>query len=521
MRVNLPVTQRERALRDGQTLVSTTDAQGRITHCNADFIEVSGFALDELLGQPHSIVRHPDMPAEAFRDLWATVGRGRPWSAVVKNRCKNGDHYWVRANVTPVMRDGKPVGYMSVRTRPTRDEVREAEALYGRLAVREQSPALRLHAGGVRKVGLADWPYRLFRLSLTHRLAVALTAVGAMAAAVAASGVAGSANGWATGGVLATGAVALLAWFHHSVTRRVDACAALAAQIAGCNLGGQVRFDNRHPLGQLMRLIWLVNLNMQAIVDDVRHEVRGVKRAAGDIAAGSVDLSHRTEAQSASVQRTASAMEQIHQAVQSTAATAAQVESTAQQACRVATRGGDEVQALVAAMQAIEGSSRRVAEVIQVIERIAFQTNILSLNAAVEAARAGDQGRGFAVVAADVRTLAHQSGSSAHEIKGLITDAVQSIHTGVERVSSAAEVIRDVVRSVEDVGRLVREISRATAEQHQGVGEVNASVNGIEQATQHNAALAEQTSAACVSLHGRADTLVRAVQIFRTREPHA
>ena len=123
MRSNLPVTQKEYVYPEGLTLVSTTDLRSRITYCNPAFIEVSGYDADELIGQPHNLIRHPDMPEEAFRDMWDTIRSGRPWTAMVKNRCKNGDHYWVQANVTPLVRDGKPVGYMSVRTRPGRTEV--------------------------------------------------------------------------------------------------------------------------------------------------------------------------------------------------------------------------------------------------------------------------------------------------------------------------------------------------------------------------------------------------------------
>ena len=132
MKINLPVTQTEVEMPEGAVLVSTTDTQGRITHCNRAFVQISGFSYDELLGQPHHLVRHPDMPSEAYADMWSTIGRGRPWSGIVKNRCKNGDFYWVQANVSPVMEGGKPAGYMSVRLKPTRDQVREAEQLYRR-----------------------------------------------------------------------------------------------------------------------------------------------------------------------------------------------------------------------------------------------------------------------------------------------------------------------------------------------------------------------------------------------------
>jgi len=147
MRTNLPVTQQEFVIPDGVTLVSTTDLQSRITYCNPNFVAVSGYSREELIGQPHNIVRHPDMPPEAFRDMWATLQSGSPWSALVKNRRKNGDHYWVMANATPIVQNGQPVGYMSVRTKPTRQQSTGAEALYQRMRSEAESghPRIALH----------------------------------------------------------------------------------------------------------------------------------------------------------------------------------------------------------------------------------------------------------------------------------------------------------------------------------------------------------------------------------------
>ena len=152
MRTNLPVTQREFPFPEGRALVSTTDLKGRILHCNDVFVAVSGFSREELIGRPHNLIRHPDMPAEAFRDLWATVQAGRPWSGLVKNRRKDGDHYWVMANVTPLLRDGQPAGYLSVRSQPTREQVRAAETLYARMNAegRPGRSELALHHGRLR-----------------------------------------------------------------------------------------------------------------------------------------------------------------------------------------------------------------------------------------------------------------------------------------------------------------------------------------------------------------------------------
>jgi len=174
MRVNLPVSNNEYDYPGEELLMSTTDNKGVITHCNAAFMRVSGYTIDELMGQPHNLIRHPDVPPEAFKDLWSTIGHGRSWSGIVKNRRKNGDHYWVRANVTPIMVKGKPQGYMSVRAKPTREEVRAAEGLYAKIRQEREAgvQSFILHAGRVRYTGWRDWIGKLQRTSFTQRLAM-------------------------------------------------------------------------------------------------------------------------------------------------------------------------------------------------------------------------------------------------------------------------------------------------------------------------------------------------------------
>ena len=512
MRLNHPVTQRENDYPADHALVSTTDLQGRITHCNRAFVEVSGYDYPELLGQPHSLVRHPDMPEEAFKDLWSTIGRGRPWSGIVKNRCKNGDHYWVQANVTPVMVDGKPAGYMSVRLKPSREQIEQAEALYARLRDERDGSrrSIRLHAGGVRRVGLRDLPGRIHRLSLTQRLSMALAGVATIGLLPRLLGL----GDLAQAATLVAAVAALGLWLHHSLVRRLERCTALATQIAGCNLSGHVDYDMRHPLGQLMRSIWLTNLNMRAIVDDVRGEVQQIGAAAREVAAGSRDLAHRSEEQSASVQQTASAVEQISATVQRTADAAQQVAQVGEATRGTAQRGGHAMSELAQAMRGIDQSTRQVHQVIQEIEGIAFQTNILSLNAAVEAARAGEQGRGFAVVAGEVRALAQRAATAARQIRGLATDAVGHASQGSQRMSQAGTVISDVVGSVDHVGRLVADIAQVAHEQRAGVGEISEAMARIDEASQRNAALSEQAHAACETMRARTETLQRAVQIF-------
>ncbi len=517
MQVNLPISQREFELADDTIIVSTTDLQGRITHCNRAFEAASGYSYDELIGQPHSIVRHPDMPPEGFADLWATIGRGRPWTGVVKNRRKNGDHYWVQANVTPIMEGRKPKAYMSVRFKPSRAAVAGAEALYARIAEERSRgrPTFTLHAGAVRQLGWRDWLGKLKRLSMTQRLAAGLLVLSGASLLPAAWGLHGSALLWTQLTWWAVGSAALLTWYHSSFSAPVAEADRFAGDVAGCNLSTQVDVSHSGPLAPLTRRLWQIQLNLRATVGDVRDEIDRIRGMTDAVAQSSQNLSARTEAQARNLEHTASHMTQLAQTVRQTADTAAQVYQQSEQCTAVAQRGGDSVQQVGHSMQAIEESSRKVSDIIGVIEGIAFQTNILALNAAVEAARAGEQGRGFAVVASEVRSLAQRSATAAKEIRELIGASVQQVADGARQMHDSGHTIGEVVTSVAQVSALVQTISNATRDQSNGIGQVNQAVAELEEATQQNAALGEASVASAQSLHDSTVTLARAVQIFR------
>jgi len=517
MRINLPVSQREFDYPDSDLIVSTTDTQGRITHCNEAFVSVSGYSYDELLGQPHNLVRHPDMPPEAFKDMWGTIGRGRPWTGIVKNRRKNGDHYWVEANVMPVVEGDKPVGYISVRFKPTREQVKAAEALYAKLAAERESGhvTLKLHAGRARRIGWRDLPGRLYRLTLFERAALATTGIVAAAMAPDLLGLAPTTALFARIGVLLGGGGALLAWFRLSLCAAIGDAERFARDLASCNLTTTISRDHLAPLAALVRNLWQVKINMRAVIGDVRSEVQGTTLSVAEIAKGSVDLSARTESQASSLQETAASMEELASTVTQNADAAKEVSKFSEQTAEVAARGGHAVAEVSGTIQAIEGSSRKVTEIIEVIESIAFQTNILALNAAVEAARAGEQGRGFAVVASEVRALAQLSASAAKEIREIIGTSVEQVADGAKRMDSAASTIGEAVAAVNRVSALIRQITHATAEQALGITQVNEAVNQLDGVTQQNAALVEQSVAATDALNQRIGTLVRSVQLFR------
>ena len=889
MRVNMPVTGIEHNMKAGDTIVSTTDARGIITHVNDTFVAISGYTRDELLGSPQNLVRHPDMPAEAFKELWDTIQAERPWVGLVKNRCKNGDHYWVEAHITPIRQNGQTSGFLSVRRQPSREQITAAEAHY---------KAMREGRASLRRGGLLAW---LNRLSIKVRLAGIMAMVIAMilvGTAIGMGGLAVTSNAMGglyhnnlepirivgqivrlmsenqtqvalavqhdplgqfaalhdhpvsrhSGAILAnrdritgllnefdkaeippdvheaaanfaearnryvkdglqpsiqaiqdgkftlatqilltrvnplytesrdkmetlrqrlqdharqdyetadsryhtllnigltgmTLGILLALWFAWSLIRdivrplertvqtfhaiaegdylneiRIDrqdeigqvlegleglqtklgfdmeesrrgasdnlrikialdsitlpvtlsqadnaliylnpAAASLfrgmapelGKRIPGFNvegmLGGRVSqlfeeetlkaayaerfqsnrvFDTRIA-GRTLRLSaspvynvdgtyagrvtqWqdrtseiaveqevahLVNgaaagdfsqrlqavgkegfflqlteginrlvetsergmsdvarvlkalangdltqqiaadyqglfgqlkddangttQRLQEIVSQIREASDAINTAAREIASGNTDLSGRTESQAASLQETAASLDEITSTVKQNADNARQANQLARGASDIAMKGGNVVGEVVHTMASIADSSKKIADIISVIDGIAFQTNILALNAAVEAARAGEQGRGFAVVAGEVRSLAQRSANAAREIKTLIGDSVDKVNVGYRQVEQAGSTMKEIVDAVKRVTDIMGEISAASTEQSQGVEQVNQAISQMDETTQQNAALVEEAAAAAESLQDQASGLTQAVAVFR------
>jgi len=324
---------------------------------------------------------------------------------------------------------------------------------------------------------------------------------------------------WMTAAALAIGMLvcAAMAWqITRSITQPLNDAVRLSQAVADGDLSRQLQVSGKDELSALGETLNTMSRNLSTLIGRIRSGTESIATASAQIAQGNADLSSRTEHQAASLQETAASMQQMDDTVRGNSDNARQANQLALQATAVATKGGDDVGHVVATMSAIHESSRRISDIIGVIDGIAFQTNILALNAAVEAARAGEQGRGFAVVASEVRSLAQRSANAAREIKGLITDSVEKVEMGTHQVNQAGQTIGDVVQHVRKVNDLIAEISSSSTEQSQGVGQINTAVTNLDQTTQQNAALVEETSAAAESLRQQAQQLAQAVSAFKT-----
>lgn len=521
LRKNLPVTNTEYQMAAGRPIVSKTDLKGKITYVNPYFVEVSGFTEEELLGAPHNLVRHPDMPAEAFADLWKTLQEGELWTALVKNRRKNGDYYWVVANVTPCMENGRVVGYMSVRTKPTREQIREAEELYRRL--REGTADVMLRRGSVIGKGFLARLRRLGEMHLGKRIALASLLQLSMLTAATIGVLVGDAPLSMTsmlGGGLGLAAIVVTLyqwlWFRNGVVLPLREATEMTKAIAGGDLSRNVGTHRSDDVGRLLQGLQQMNVTLVALVGDINVNIGSMRRATQEIASGNMDLSSRTEMQASSLEESASSMEEFASTVRQNAEHAQQANELVRSASGVAQQGGELVEKVGLTMNGIVESSQQIRDIIAMIDGIAFQTNILALNAAVEAARAGEQGRGFAVVATEVRTLAQRTASAAKEIGTLIGTSVERVGAGGALVSETREIMRNIITSIDGVSTIMSEIALASNEQSAGVQQLNDAISHMDQITQQNAALVEQAAAASHSLHEQAGQLSDSASVFNT-----
>ena len=670
MRNNQPITQHEYVLRDNQSPISRTDLQGNITFANTDFIETSGYSEEELIGQPHNIMRHPDMPAEAFADMWHYLKAGRSWTGIVKNRRKNGDYYWVLANASPMWENGKVVGYASVRMKPQPGTVEPIAAAYRRF--REgRARGLRLKRGRLLRTGLPGLIDRLRYPKMKERLIGLMVLASLLVLCVAGFGLMGmyktkqqvdSMYRESAHAVGLLDKIARLQWQSHKsvavvvasaqaarapeliaeteknsaeisrlwadylaighepdekpiqdeyetlrqrfrsealqpaleairsgnmvladeiysragevrfnelqrnldaqlndqdararqameeadttydiarngvlvstlvgmalllaigwrlllrITAPIHRAVAVSKQIAAGYMGNQIETGSSDEVGQLMNSLHAMQRALSSMAFAVRNSANAVSTEAQAISQGNQALAERTHQQASSLQETASNMDEVASTVKQNIDNAKVANQLAQEAGSIVAQGGQAVGNVVGTMDAIASSSRKITDIIGVIDGIAFQTNILALNAAVEAARAGEQGRGFAVVATEVRSLASRSAEAAKEIKNLISASVERVEQGTAQVDEAGATMTEVVGAIRRVTDLMSQISAASSEQSLGVAQVGEAVTHMDQVTQQNAALVEEMAAAADSLKLQAQDLVAGVNVFK------
>lgn len=509
MRNNQPVTGREYPFPRGKTVISYTNLKGQITRANDAFIELSGFSASELIGQPHNLVRHPEMPAEAFRDMWETLKKGRPWSGLVKNRRKDGDHYWVRAYASPLA-DG--TGYVSVRVAATRQEINAAEQLYARMRSDDRirlDEGLQVGSGPISRVLRS-----MAGISFAARLWL-----------MAATGVAGFllaiADGWYGLGeelLMSLGALGTVALLVQAATvigklkRGLHASKTAAVSIASGDLTQPLPISGKDELGDLNAALSVMRNNLHELIASVSEGIHALNLTSDAVSDSAGNSARVSEMQSEAAAGMAATMEQLSVSIDQVSEHANDAYRVSQSSSEKAIEGGSVIHSAATEMENIATSVNHVAEKINGLEEyskqisgianairdIADQTNLLALNAAIEAARAGEQGRGFAVVADEVRKLAERTANSTQEISGMIgkiqdgtRDAVREMGVSVARVNEGVKLARQAGDSVgsirdaaQDAASNVDDISHKIHEQSLAARDIAQRIERIAQGTE-------------------------------------
>jgi aerotaxis receptor len=521
MRNNQPVTNAEYVLSDDEVIITHTDLSGRITYANSGFLRTSGFALEECLGQPQNLVRHPDMPAAAFEDLWSSIRKGKPWSGIVKNRRKDGGFYWVRANVTPMAEGGHTTGYMSVRVKAQRQEIRTAERYYRKLK-QGSAGAYKLRGGKVIDTSLIGQFKRLLNLPLNTGTALVVGTMAAlftlMGSIVLFSGASLTAAqihwllaGCALGMALSIGN---LFYVRNCVVRPLTELSRAAQRLVGGDLSSSFKVQADPEVEYLSELLVQLAAKVRGVLRDSDTAAERLTAETQRIITANGELAQRSSEHAAGLQQTAASLEQMTANVQRNSHNASEASNLAANASMVTQEGCNVVGSVTKAMGSIAQSSGKIAEIVGIIDEIAFQTNLLALNAAVEAARAGEQGRGFAVVAQEVRQLAQRSSSAAREIRDLISASQQTVKHGAELVREAEQTMKEVVSAVQSLTHIMDEIRGASIEQSQGIDQINNAVVHMDQITQNDAQMANQVIGITAELGHQTQQMALAVSAF-------
>ncbi len=523
MKINLPVTNVETLLPENEFIYSRTDLKGITEEANEAFCNISGFTREELVGKNHNIVRHPDVPPAAFEDLWRDLKNGRPWRGIVKNRRKDGGFYWVVANVSPVRENGQIVGYQSVRSRPTREEIAAADAAYKQVMAGDTS--LYVEHGRVvkKRPALIDL---LFSLRSQMSLA-GLAGVGASALLLAGSvgGVAIPANlVTAFASVALLGSLYFLLIYSPGVNRDLHATSSWLEEVLRTgDLRRRFNLERRDVIGAIGRKADKFISSIQAVLQGVGDVAGQVEYATREVHDGVKDVQRAAEEQSRATSAAAAAAEEVTVSIGEVAENALETRTVAEQAGTTAHDGArvtsdatatiralaDTVQRSAEHVESLGARSEEISRIAGVIKEIADQTNLLALNAAIEAARAGEQGRGFAVVADEVRKLAERTSKATQEISAMIQtiqhetgtavdgmrDGAHHVANGVELVGETENALHRINQEMSETVRMVSDITHASREQQTAMTELGKDLEQVATMTEQNVAAVVQTTA--------------------------
>ncbi|WP_371195552.1 methyl-accepting chemotaxis protein [Glaciecola sp. SC05] len=517
--------------------------EGIIKSANANFVAGMGYQLSEIIGEHHRMFMPEDMKNSLeYRAFWKRLEAGEFFSDEVKRVAKGGREIWLSASYNPLFdEDGKVTGVIKFASDITEHKVQINDFIGQIDAINKSQAVIEFNMDGTIRCAndafLTTTGYKLDEISGKHHR-IFMSKDDALSDDYAALWKDLNKGLFFSDEIKRVAKDGSILWLQASynpifdsngkpykvvkyasnITERkntIETIRNVIIQLSAGDLTASVDLDEHNEFFDLASSINNLISNLSRIIDDMREASVTIKNASTEIAKGNADLSTRTEQQASSIEETVSTMEELTNAVGQNSKNANQANRLAMDASQVATRGGSLIREVVATMVSITESSRKISDIIGVIDGIAFQTNILALNAAVEAARAGEQGRGFAVVASEVRNLAQRSANAAKDIKALISDSVSKIENGNELVNESGGTMEQIVTSITEVNKIMSHIDAASAEQATGIAEIGQAIKQMDDVTQQNAALVEEAAAASESMQGQATQLANIVSTFK------